>query len=145
MFKDHNDENIETKFNSELYERYHASARHLMPQDKYVAIINDVKVAAAKYKNKSRYEFYILKRYEVLECGDEEKLIRRRRTPADQIKYFIPIEDMFRVLKRAHIATRHGGRDRMRKVISKTYENIADTDLVLYKSYCPECQKKVGQ
>ena len=135
-------ENIENKFKSELYKRYNAGARHLIPKEKYFTTINDVKVAAAQRKDKSRYQYYILTRYEVLECGDVEKLIRRRKTPDDPIKYFITIEDTFDALKRAHIATGHGGRDRMRKSVSQKYDNIADTDIVLFKSYCSECQKK---
>ena len=114
----------------------------MIPKEKYFTTINDVKVAAAQRKDKSRYQYYILTRCEVLECGDVEKLIRRRKTPDDPIKYFITIEDTFDALKRAHIATGHGGRDRMRKLVSQKYDNIADTDIVLFKSHCSECQKK---
>ena len=146
-------ENVENKFKSELYKRYNAGARHLIPKEKYFTTINDVKVAAAQRKDKSRYQYYILTRYEVLECGDVEKLIRRRKTPDDPIKYFITIEDTFDALKRAHIATGHGGRDRMRKLVSQKYDNLADTDIVLFKSvaaleergtYIRESRKRAG-
>ena len=45
-------------------------------------------------------------------------------------------------MKRAHIATGHGGRDRMIKEVNKKYANIPREVLGIYKSYCQECQKK---
>ena len=136
------EENIENDFKNELYKRYKNCARYLIPKDKYFTFINDIKVAAGKTKEKSRYEYYILKKYEILECGDIEKLIKRRVEPTDPIIYYISIEDTYDAIKRAHIATGHGGRDRMRKELNKKYENITEGDILLFKSYCKECQKK---
>jgi len=52
------------------------------------------------------------------------------------------IEDTFEVIKRVHLATGHGGRDRMTKKINKKYANITREALELFKSFCEECQKK---
>ena len=46
------------------------------------------------------------------------------------------------MVKRAHIATGHGGRDIMIKEVNKKYANIPREVLGIYKSYCQECQKK---
>ena len=43
----------------------------------------------------------------------------KQNTDTDEIKYFFPLEQMFDVVKRAHIATGHGGRDRMAKETRK--------------------------
>ena len=81
-------------------------------------------------------------RFEILQCGDIEKLIRKRQDPEESPVYYVSIEDTFDVIKRTHIATGHGGRDRMMKELNKKYANITRDAVELYKSYCQECQKK---
>ena len=81
-------------------------------------------------------------RYEVLLYGDVENLIKRRSNPEQQPMYYVSIEDTYDVIKRAHIATGHGDRDRMVKEISKKYVNVTRDAIELFKSYCYECQKK---
>ena len=56
--------------------------------------------------------------------------------------YYVSIEDTYDVIKRAHIATGHGGRDRMVKEIGKKYVNVTRDAIELFKSYCYKCQKK---
>ena len=47
-----------------------------------------------------------------------EKLIRKKsQVPEDSI-YYIHADDIFDVIKKAHIATGHGGRDKMTKALS---------------------------
>jgi len=81
-------------------------------------------------------------RYEILQCGDVEKLIRKRKNPDESALYYVSEEDTFDVIKRAHIATGHGGRDRMMKELQRKYANITTKCLELYKSLCEECQKR---
>ena len=56
--------------------------------------------------------------------------------------YYVSIEDTYDVVRRAHLSTGHGGRDRMLKELGKKYANVTRDALELYKSYCQECQKK---
>ena len=56
--------------------------------------------------------------------------------------YYVSIEETYDVIKRAHLATGHGGRDRMLKELRKKYTNITQLALQLFKSLCEECQKK---
>lgn len=55
--------------------------------------------------------------------------------------YYVSIEDTYDVIKHAHIATGHGGRDRMVKEIGKNYVNATRDAIELFKSYCYDCQK----
>jgi len=80
--------------------------------------------------------------YEVLQCGDIEKLIIKRQTPDERPVYYVSIEDTFDVIKKAHIATGHGGRDKMTKHLADKYANITRDALKLFKSYCSVCQEK---
>ena len=52
------------------------------------------------------------------------------------------IEDTFDIIKRAHLSTGHGGRDRMIKELQKKYANITIKSIELFKYLCEECQKK---
>lgn len=55
--------------------------------------------------------------------------------------YFVYIDYMFDKIKRAHIATGHGGRDKMVKHLSR-YANIARATVELFNSLCVQCQLK---
>ena len=46
------------------------------------------------------------------------------------------IKETFDVIKRAHIATGHGGRDRMLKELGKKYVNVTRDSIELFKSMC---------
>ena len=56
--------------------------------------------------------------------------------------YFATLEETFDLIKRAHVATGHGGRDRMEKELHNKYENVSRHAIDLYKSMCTGCQKK---
>ena len=82
-------------------------------------------------------------RYEVFQCGDIERLIKRRTTQDQPPVYYAYIENMYDIIHRAHIATGHGGRDRMLKHLGPKYANITRDCIELFKSYCKACQEKV--
>ena len=86
--------------------------------------------------------FVIICRYAILQCGDVEKLIRKETNESDKHIYFAHINEMYDILKRAHISTGHGGRDQMVKVLFEKYANITNDVISLYKSLCVECMKK---
>ncbi|XP_041362857.1 KRAB-A domain-containing protein 2-like [Gigantopelta aegis] len=104
-------------------------------------MLEDLKTAAADTGTKSRHGYYLLSKFEILQCGDVEKL-KKRVNPRENPVYYVSIEETYDVVRRAYIATGHGGRDRMTKEINKKYVNITRDVLNLFKSYCHECQKK---
>ena len=63
-------------------------------------------------------------------------------TPDESPLYYVTIEDTFDIIKRAHMATGHVGRDRMVKELSKNYVSVTECTINLFKSYCKECQLK---
>lgn len=81
-------------------------------------------------------------RYEVLLCGDIERLIKKREKLDDPVLYYVTIEETFDVINRAHLATGHGGRDRMAKHLHEKYANITMESLTLFKDSCTQCQEK---
>lgn len=131
---------LEAHFREELFKRSEGKKSILLPKEQYNKIIADL-TAIDKSGKKTPHEYYLLKKYEVLKCGDVFKLIRRRNANEDPI-YFTTLEDTFDIIKRAHIATGHGGRDKMVKELTKKYANITHDAISIYKSLCIECQRK---
>ncbi|KAK6181870.1 hypothetical protein SNE40_009648 [Patella caerulea] len=105
-------------------------------------MIENIKAAAGAGGTKNRHGYYLLSKFEIMQCGDVEKLIKKRATQDEDPVYYVCIEDTYDVVKRAHTATGHGGRDRMAKEVNKKYANITREALEIFKSYCQECQKK---
>ena len=134
---------MEVKFSQTLFEMYRRNEKYLIPRDVYNQTLNDLKVASAEKSTKSRHSYYILGKYEIMQCGDVEKLIKKRTSSEDPSKYYVYIEEMFGVIQKAHIATGHGGRDRMMKHLNTKYVNITRACVDLFKSYCIPCQEKV--
>ncbi|KAG7159946.1 SCAN domain-containing protein 3-like 14 [Homarus americanus] len=63
--------------------------------------------------------------YEVLQYGDVEKLIKKH-TAADETRlFYVSSEDPYDVIKMAHMASGHGGRDRMKAQLAPKYANVA--------------------
>ena len=81
-----------------------------------------------------------IQKFEILQCGDVENLIKKRLTEEDIHLYYVSIEDTFDIIKRAHISTGHGGRDRMVKELSNKY--VTREAVELFKSLCVDCQRK---
>src|SRR5688572_22378367 len=49
---------------------------------------------------------------------------------------------MYDIIKRVHLSTGHGGKDKMLKIISVTYANVIREVVELFKSLYTECMKK---
>ena len=58
-------------------------------------------------------QYYILEKFEVLVCGDVEKLIKRRKTQDEHQVYCAIMKDKYDIISRGHITTDHGGRTRV--------------------------------
>ncbi|XP_076053598.1 KRAB-A domain-containing protein 2-like [Oratosquilla oratoria] len=131
---------LEAFFREELLKRYELKKPVLLPKEQYNKIIAELTATDTSVK-KTPHEYYLLKKYEVLKCGDVLKLIRRRNANEEPI-YFAKLEDTYDIIKRAHIATGHGDRDKMVKELTKKYANITHDAISIYKSLCIECQRK---
>ena len=58
----------------------------------------------------------------ILQCGDLEKLIKKRKNPEESPMNYLSIEDTYEVIRRAHLSTGHGGRYRMLREIQKNMQ-----------------------
>ncbi|XP_037793024.1 uncharacterized protein LOC119588412 isoform X2 [Penaeus monodon] len=69
-------ESIEERFKSELLRCYEESKKYLFPKAEYYRRIGSIKSSSVNSHMKSRSDYYLLSKYEVLKCGDVEKLIK---------------------------------------------------------------------
>ncbi|KAK7095078.1 hypothetical protein V1264_006538 [Littorina saxatilis] len=121
------DNEKEQLFTRRLFEHYEKDGRKLLPKAVYFRTIEEVKAAFQK-TTKSRHEYHLLGKFEVLRCGDIERLVQKRTDTAEEfILYYATLEETYDIVKRAHVATGHGGRDRMEKELHKKYDNIHAT------------------
>ena len=60
----------------------------LMLKQKYLQMMDELKEACS-VKLKTSRQYYILGWYEILQCGDVEKLIRKRDNLAEDPVYFV--------------------------------------------------------
>ena len=58
-------------------------------------------------------------------------------SPTHYLLYRVSIEDTY-IIKKAHITTGHGGRDRMLKHLGVKYASITKDEVELFKSHCKE-------
>ena len=97
--------NFEMEFRGKLFEKYSECQKYLIPWEVYYETIEDLKTITKVSTSKSRHQYYILKKYEVLTCGDVEKLIKKKKLPEDHSIYYATIEDTYDIISKAHIAT----------------------------------------
>ena len=132
---------VEYRFKRELFKKYKACKKVYIPKEEYFLIIDQQKMISVDTKKKT-HEYYLISKFEILQCGDVEKLIKKQLREEDTHLYYVSTEDTFDIIKRAHISTGHGGRDRTVKELSNQYVNVTHEDVELFKPLCVDCQQK---
>ena len=74
---------------NEIYKKYESLEKVLIPKPEYFLLINKLKHLNEQSSAKSHQGYYLLSKYEILQCGDVEKLIRRRKSNDDPIQYYM--------------------------------------------------------
>ena len=77
-------------------------------------------VEAKSVLKKPSLQYRRLKVFDVLEISEVKKLIAKGET----VRYFLPAEEAFDVIESAHVAIGHGGRDRLKKEVSRKHANV---------------------
>ena len=92
--------------------------RGLIIRDDYFETVSEI-LSSQHATSKTPRQHYLLEKYEVLQCGDTQKLIRKRHNINDEPVYLVSIEKPSALSKRCHTLTGHGGRDKMVKELSR--------------------------
>lgn len=102
---------------------------------------NILKESQSSNCERKKGDYYFLKKYELLEIGNERHVILKRMQPSDQYVYLVAYEDHFPKLVEAHCQSGHGGRDRtLDKLKGKSL--IPRSAVDLFVSCCSTCNRK---
>ena len=80
-----------------------------------------------------------------MQCGDVEKLVQKKADSSGSSDpvYYAHVDEMYDIIKREHISTGHGGRDKMLKVLRTKYANVTTEATESHRiSLCIECLRK---
>jgi hypothetical protein len=108
-----------------------------MTRDTYGKLLSEVEEAKSAVK-KTSFQYRRLKSIDVLKIGEVKKLIANGET----VRYFLQAEEIFDVIESAHVAIGHGGRDRLKKEVSRKYANVTIEMINIFLSMCETCQKE---
>ncbi|XP_043469875.1 KRAB-A domain-containing protein 2-like [Leptopilina heterotoma] len=111
----------------------------ILLEEEYDEILKDMHEVKLNGPKTSR-QYRRIKRYDILEVAGVSKLIAKCND--GEIKYYVPLEKMFNILEASHIATGHGGRDRMLDETNKKYANITRDVVNTFLSKCEICHLK---
>jgi hypothetical protein len=87
-------------------------------------MINLIETAIAKTKARSPKDYYLINKYEILTVGDTKKIILKRESKDDPIRFLVPYEHIFETIYRIHLQVGHKCRDIMLHACSKNHLNI---------------------
>src|SRR6218665_22356 len=95
------DNSVEAQFKHQLLEKYNLTQKSvLMKKDEYFTVIDELK-NASQAAVKTPRQYYILKKFSILLCGDVEKLVRKSTDPASDPVYYAHMDDMYDIIKLA--------------------------------------------
>ena len=117
QFSDNIDD-VKINFYEELEKAYNEKKWNtLIDQKKYNEMLEEYKAAKSTKFTKSTHQYYLLKHYDVMKIGDNDKLVIKVKN-VDDIPLTIAIkENLFDILLKFHYETGHGRRDKMNHAI----------------------------
>lgn len=122
--------------------RFKVNSCSITNEENYEQIVKEVMAAKNKTK-KTSLDYRRLKRYDILTVGTITKLIvPLHRSNNNEVKYFVHNDEIFDILKTAHIETGHGGLHKVHEVVKYKYANISREIIRLFISHCEICVKK---
>lgn len=130
-----------SRFFNEITSVENGGSYAIMTSEKYRRIIQDLTDAQKNPLSKTSTQYRQLKKYDLLEVAGVKKLIAKSQDK-EKFLYYVPAEELFDVIKRAHEACGHGGRDRVFKEAGLEYANVTRQSICLFLSMCETCQQK---
>lgn len=116
----------------------------LLTNEQYGSVLKEYHDAIGKKSKKTIHEYHLLERYSVVNGNETEMLIAKQKNPDEPIRYVVTVEKMYDKLLELHIATGHGGRNRLLNEVQK-YAGITREAVMVFLSLCEACQLKRKQ
>ncbi|CAF2230927.1 unnamed protein product [Rotaria magnacalcarata] len=122
----------------------HSSNNPLFSAERYEQMIELIVNAKLKHPGTSNtQEITCLEAYVVIDFGGKLKLTKKNDQFSDGIiKYFVQLDELFGIMKEAHITIGHRGIVNTLKEVKKRFVNITEKQVTLFISGCEECKRK---
>ena len=110
------------EFNAEVLTTKNDSSNNpLFTLDRYnqtIELINSAKLKL--YSDRSEQEISLLKTYDVINAGNQRKLVKKiNSSEIGTVKYYVPFDDLFDVIQGVHVLIGHRGINNTMKEIKK--------------------------
>lgn len=118
----------------------------ILPPARYETILAEVIQAKAKVTGKTPTEYRRLKRYDIMDDTNGQKVLVVPGTvgPNKTVKYYARSDELFSIIHWAHLSTNHGGREKVLNIVKANYGNVSTEIVMTYISGCPKCQYRHG-
>ena len=110
------------RFYELLSESVNKKDNFYLTNEQYNTLLSEMKDAKT-IANKKSVHYKCLKRYDVLNIRDEEKLIAQYEGK-EEILYYVCFNELFKVIEETHIAIGHGGQTLMIMELNRKYRNV---------------------
>lgn len=110
-------------------------------QERITKSIQEILKARRVDHKRTSLQYHLISKFDLLEDGDDIRLIERRKTSGDPIVLVTPVEHYYDVLLETHMSTGHGGRDKMLNAIKHKFK-IPRSAIEIFISLCDICSSK---
>ena len=87
-------------------------------------------------------DYYLLKHFEILRVGNEDRLIKKRKSDESDFKFIIAQEEIYDAVKTAHLHVGHGGEKKTFAEVKNKWANLTLECCKAFINFCADCQEK---
>ena len=126
----------------EVFNNKKAPNSVLLSREKYNLIIEKIKAAKTSI-TKTPADYHRLKKYEIVDTPDGEKLFAIPVFGDDKRQMYVAMDEMYDIITEYHINFNHAGRSRLMVELKRKYKNITAESVTVYLKMCSFCKNKV--
>ena len=134
------------KFDEKIQEIIRGKKRqdnlNYITDDQYAQFLKDVKAAKTKTTAKTSVDKRRLKRFAVCTIQGTDKLIAPVESEDATMQFFVTVEELYDVIRTAHLQSGHKGKNVMHPQLSKKYANVPREAVQIFADMCPTCATK---
>ncbi|KFM56787.1 KRAB-A domain-containing protein 2, partial [Stegodyphus mimosarum] len=142
------------EFNAALWKRFKGGKiRNVYPMTKYNDIVEKIKAMEDNPPCNIPGEYYLLRKFIVVNVDGKERLsckpenctfgINTRDKNISPKKFYVALEEIYNYIDEAHKLVKHGGRDRIVRIIqNQGIVNITRDTVELFLSFCKVCRPR---
>lgn len=109
--------------------------------EQVIKAIEEFKARKIQKLSTTNQQYHYATKYDVLDVGKKRVLITKRKSVSSPVTQIIPSENYYDTLLETHLATGHGGRDKMIHAL-KDKKIVPQFAIKIFASLCKTCMTK---